>query len=78
MRASASVHTCVRVWVERQCVIDVSDVTCRYKPVDAHVTALPNPEGTVLGLKIVGGVPARVHNHYPACSTAASCGCHQL
>ena len=40
-------------------------VTCRDEAVDPHIATLPNPECTVLGLQIMGRVPAGVHNHHP-------------
>ena len=37
-----------------------------HQAVHVHVAALPDAERPVLGLQVVGGVPAGVHNHHPA------------
>ena len=51
-------------------------VTCRDEAVDPHIATLPNPECTVLGLKIMRRVPAGVHDHHPVTSSHIACRHH--
>ncbi len=41
---------------------------CSNEPVDADITVLADPEGSVLCLQIMRRVPGRVDDHHPACS----------
>ncbi len=43
---------------------------CSDEAVDCDVAALADPEGPVLRLQIVAGIPRRVDDHHPACDTS--------